>query len=122
MLKLSAHPSAPAWLDLMPGVRVQMRPATPAAMIIARREAGKVFRAEGADDDPDTGTKATVALVGALARFAISDWSGVGNAEGEPVPVTAENVDALMQIWPCYDAFDQQYVGPILTGETEKNG
>lgn len=122
MLKLSSQLAAPAWLDLVPGVRIETRPATPAAMIIARREAGKLFRADGADADPDTGAKATVALVGALARFAISDWSGVGDAEGEPATVTPENIDALMRIWPCYDAFDQQYVGPILAGEAEKNG
>ena len=40
MLKLAPRADEPFWLDLLPGVRVRVRPATPAAMIAARAEAG----------------------------------------------------------------------------------
>jgi hypothetical protein len=122
MIKLSLSSSEPAWLDLLPGVRVRARPVTVAAIIVARADAGKVFRTDEADSDPQTGAKATSAMVRSLARFAIMEWEGVGGEDDQPADVTPEGIDALMSVWPAYDGFERLYVGPALAGETEKNG
>ncbi|MEA7228416.1 hypothetical protein ONN88_23455, partial [Salmonella enterica subsp. enterica serovar Muenster] len=110
------------WLGLIPGVRVRVRPVTVAAIIVARADAGKVFRADDADSDPQTGAKATSAMVRSLARFAIAEGEGIGGEDDQPVEVTPEGIDALMSLWPAYDGFERLYVGPALAGETEKNG
>ena len=122
MLKLPSAQSDLRWLDLLPGARVRVRPVTVAAIIVARADAGRVFRADEADADPQTGAKATSAMVRALARFAIAEWEGIGGDDDQPAGVTLEAIDALMSLWPAYDAFERLYVGPALAGETEKNG
>ncbi|CAO4134755.1 hypothetical protein [Methylorubrum extorquens] len=126
MLRLPQSPAEPSWLDLIPGVRVHVRPATPAAMIAARAEAGQAFRPEYApetEDAPDNRRwNAAERLVRALARFAIFEWEGVGDFEGQAVPVTPANIDSLMGVCRAHEAFDRLYVMPILTEGEEKNG
>ena len=56
-----------------------------------------------------------------LARLAILEWEGVGDAEGKPMPVTPEGVDALIDLWPMADAFERLYLGPALLLDDEKN-
>lgn len=94
-------------------------------MIAARAEAGQAYRPEYApesEDAPDNRRwNAAELLVRALARYAIIEWEGVGNAEGEPVSVTPASVDGLMRVWRAHDAFDRLYVMPILTEGEEKN-
>jgi hypothetical protein len=42
----------------------------------------------------------------AVARRAVLDWEGVGDdAMGTIVPVTPEGIDALLEIWPVFEAF-----------------
>lgn len=123
MLKLSAQAQDAYWIDLLPEVRVKVRPATIAAIIVARTEASKVFLADDENDDPQTGAKAAAALVGSLARFAIAEWEGIGDDDDDtPAPVTDENVDKLLTLWPAHRAFDETYVRPALAGQEEKNG
>ncbi len=57
----------------------------------------------------------------AVARLAILEWEGVGDAEGNPVDVSPEGIDALLDLWPAFEAFQAAYVakGPLL--ELEKN-
>ncbi|MER2249545.1 hypothetical protein ABS772_06400 [Methylorubrum podarium] len=94
-------------------------------MIAARAEAGQAYRPEHApegDDAPDNRRwNAAELLVRALARYAITEWEGIGSAEGEPVPVTPTNVDGLMKVWRAFDAFDRLYVMPLLAEGEEKN-
>jgi hypothetical protein len=118
MLKLSSASQEPFWLDLIPGVRVRVRPITVASMLVAREAVGKVYRDE---DQTDVATRASMALVHELARRGIVEWEGVGTAEGEPAPVTAETVNALLDHWPAYDALDALYVTPALRRDEEKN-
>ncbi|ARO53823.1 hypothetical protein B2G69_06430 [Methylorubrum zatmanii] len=126
MLRLPVPADELSWLDLLPGVRVRVRSATPAAMIAARAEAGQAYRPENApegEEAPDNRRwNAAELLVRALARYAIVEWEGVGSAEGEPVPVTPANVDGLMKVWRAFDAFDRLYVMPVLAEGEEKNG
>ncbi|NEU14977.1 hypothetical protein G3T14_23315 [Methylobacterium sp. BTF04] len=122
MIRLPSASNDVVWIDLFPGVRVRVRPHTVAAIIVARADAGKVFRADEANADPQTGAKATSAMVRSLARFAIIEWEGVGGEDDLPAEVTLDGIDALMSVWPAYDGFERLYVGPALSGEAEKNG
>ena len=46
---------------------------------------------------------------------------GVGDAEGNAVPVTPEGIDALMDLWPIASAFENAYLAPALLLDAEKN-
>jgi hypothetical protein len=58
----------------------------------------------------------------ALARLVVLDWEGVGDEAGEPLPVTPEGIDALLDILPLFEAFQLRYVSKGLLLEQEKNG
>ena len=49
------------------------------------------------------------------------DWEGVGDDAGDVVPVSPEGVDALLEIWPVFEAFQTQYVAKGLILDAEKN-
>lgn len=121
MLKLAGLQIETRWLDIHTSVRVQVRPCTVAAIIVARAEAGKVFRADPDGDNTHTSAQASSAMVRALARFAIVAWEGICGEDDQPAAVTPDAIDALMSLWPAYDAFERLYVGPALMGEPEKN-
>lgn len=118
MLKLAHRADEPFWLDLLPGVRVRVRPITVASMLVAREAVGKVYRDE---DKTDLTARASMALVRELAHRGIVGWEGVGTAEGEPAAVTLETVGELLDYWPAYDALDALYVTPALRRDEEKN-
>ena len=108
--------NAPRWLDLLPGVRLKLRPLTTALMVTAR--ADPVVEAL----PPEAKTEElALAMAKAVARRAVLDWEGVGNAEGNPVGVTPEGIDALLEIWPAFEAFQGAYVAKGLLLEQEKN-
>lgn len=128
MLKLKPAATDLAWLDILPGVRVRVKPISVAMVLIGRDEAGKVFvenrvaaEADAEAGNPNVGTHAGIALVRSLVHAGIVEWEGVGDAEGNPAPVTSENVDLLLDEWRAYDAFDRLYVGPALDRGAEKN-
>lgn len=116
MLKL-AFDRVPFWLDLSPGVRVQFRPITVAAILLARTAAADVLRAGG----EDAMVRAGVAFTRSLAQSGIAAWEGIGDAEGNVVEPTPDNIDALLELWPTFDAIDRLYVGPALIRDAEKN-
>lgn len=120
MLKLTPAAHDPFWLDLLPGVRVQVRPVSVAAMLLARAAAGDILKEEA---ERDGGTiRAGEAFTRSLAQSGIVAWEGVGDAAGEPVEPNPDRVDQLLDHWPAFDAFDRLYVGPALTQDVEKNG
>jgi hypothetical protein len=51
----------------------------------------------------------------------VTDWEGVGDAEGAPAPVSPESIDALLDVWPIFEAFQLAYVAKGLMLEQEKN-
>jgi hypothetical protein len=104
----------PHWLDLGHGVRVRVRPCT-TALVMAARSAMLASPAT-------TPGERTAALVKALAHLAIEQWEGVGDENGEPAPLTAAGVDALMELWPIAEAFERLYFAPALLLDEEKNG
>jgi hypothetical protein len=117
MLKL-AFDRAPFWLDMLPGVRVQFRPITVAAILMARTAAADVLRAGGEDAMVEAG----VAFTRSLAHSGIAAWEGIGDAEGNAVEPTKETIDAALEVWSLFDAIDRLYVGPALIQDAEKNG
>jgi hypothetical protein len=57
----------------------------------------------------------------AVARRVVTDWEGVGDAGGKPVPVTPEGIDALLDIWPVFETFQTRCLAPHLMLDAEKN-
>ena len=109
----------PHWLDLGHGVRVHVRPCTTALMMAARAEVQRT--AVSSHNEAEAVGERTATLVKALGRLAVKDWEGVGDADGEPAPLTAEAVDALLDLWPMAEAFERLYLGPALLLDEEKN-
>lgn len=108
--------AAPAWLTLAPGLRLKVAPLTTALMVSARADP-----AIEALPDPATQEELALAMAKAVARRAVLDWEGVGDDAGDAVPVSPEGVDALLQIWPVFEAFQTQYVAKGLILDAEKN-
>jgi len=112
------------WLDLGHGVEILVAPMTTALMMAARKEAqGQITLPEEPDDDAtnlDTDGIA-LAMAKAVARIAITDWKGVGDDNGFSVPVSPDGIDALLDIWPIFEAFQTKYVARAMILDAEKN-
>lgn len=108
--------AAPAWLTLAPGLRLRVAPLTTALMVSARAD-------PAIEALPDTASQEELALAmaKAVARRAVLDWEGVGDDAGDAVPVSPEGIDALLEIWPAFEAFQTQYVAKGLILDAEKN-
>ena len=108
--------ATPQWLTLAPGLRLLLGPLTTALMVSARADMA-------IESLPETATTEELALTmaKAVARRAILEWEGVGNADGDPVPVSPEGIDALLEIWPVFEAFQTGYVAKGLILDAEKN-
>lgn len=107
------------WFNLGHGVRVHVRPCTTALMMAARAE---VQRNTTADvSEPEAAGLRTAQLIKTLGKLAILDWEGVGDGEGEPLAITPNGIDALLDLWPMADAFERLYLGPSLLLNDEKN-
>ena len=112
-LDLSATPK---WLDLAPGLRLHVLPVTTAIMVAARNDPAVESLPEGASKEEQA-----LAMAKAVARRVVTNWEGVGDASGNPVPVSPEGIDALLDIWPVFEAFQTRCLAPHLMLEQEKN-
>lgn len=106
----------PYWLDLGLDVRVRVEPLTTALMVAARSDPAVRGLPEETSDD-----EIAVIFGKVLAERAILDWEGVGDADGNPTPVTPEGIAALLDIWPIFEEFQMGYVAKGLELEQEKN-
>ena len=115
MLRLDLT-AEPRWLDLGHGVRLRVAPLTTALMVASRSDAAVEVL-------PDTASNEERALVfaKAIARRAVTEWEGVGDADGNPVSTTPEGIDALLEVWPIFEAFQAAYVAKGLLLDAEKN-
>ncbi|GLS88404.1 hypothetical protein GCM10010873_33780 [Cypionkella aquatica] len=115
MIRLNLTTS-PSWLTLATGLRLKVAPLTTALMVSARAD-------PAIEALPDTATQEELALAmaKAVARRAVLDWEGIGDDAGNIVPVSPEGVDALLEIWPVFEAFQTQYVAKGLILDAEKN-
>ena len=85
-------------------------------MVAARNDPAVQALGEEAGDE-----ESALAFARALARVAVLDWEGIGDAEGNPIPVSPEATDAPLDIWPLFEAFQTGYVARGLMLEQEKN-
>ena len=106
----------PRWHELAPGVRVQLRPLTTALMVATRGDPAVEAMPEEASDE-----ERAVAFAKALARTAVLAWEGIGDADGNPIDQSPEAIEALLDIWPIFEAFQLAYVSKGLLLEQEKN-
>jgi len=106
----------PAWLDLGHGVRLHLHPLTTAMMVASRNDPSISALDEDATDE-----ESALVFAKALAHNATLDWDGVGDAEGNIIPVSPEGIDALLDVWPLFEAFQTKYVAKGLVLDQEKN-
>ena len=121
MLKLQMT-NAPSWLDLGHGVRLFVEPLTTAIMLAARSDPAIVAAAVEADSDTVHSNDDLARIVAkAVARIVVKDWEGVGDEDGQPLPLTPEGIDALLELWPIFEAFQTKYIAGALILDAEKN-
>ena len=106
----------PRWLDVGHGLRLRIAPLTTSLMVAARSDAAVEVLPETALDE-----ERALAFAKAIARRAVTEWEGVGDAEGNPVAVTPAGIDALLEVWPIFEAFQAAYVSKGLLLDAEKN-
>ena len=118
MLKLDLA-SDPRWIDLTSGVRVKIKPLTSALMLAARHDPRvQALAREGETPDEDS---LTLEVAKVLAGLVIEDWEGVGDGSGRPVPVSQDWIDALLDLWPMFEAFQEKVVAGAMLVDAEKN-
>ncbi len=108
--------ATPEWLDLAPGLRLLVGPLTTALMVSARADPSIEALPEGASQED-----LALAMAKSVARRAVLDWEGVGDDAGNIVPVSPQGIDALLEIWPVFEAFQTMYVAKGLILDAEKN-
>ena len=108
--------TAPKWLDLGHGLRLHVLPVSTAIMVAARNDpAVEALPEEARQEDM------ALVMAKAVARRVVTGWEGVGDASGNLVPVTPEGIDALLDIWPVFEAFQAHCLAPHLMLDAEKN-
>ena len=108
--------SEPKWLDLGHGLRLHVLPITTAIMVAARNDPAVEALPEEASREEQA-----LVMAKAVARRVVTGWEGVGDASGSPVPVSPEGIDALLDIWPIFEAFQTRCLAPHLMLDAEKN-
>ena len=116
MIRINLSPE-PQWFELGHGVRLLLLPLTTALMVATRSDTAVQDLTVDASND----TRAAI-FAAALARRAIVDWDGVGDAEGTVIAVSPEGIDALLSLWPIFEAFNLLYVSCGMLLDAEKNG
>ena len=107
------------WTTLLAGFDVLHGPVTSAIL----SEAGHAAMAVGDGEDQPTMEARTVAITKFIARAVIRDWRGVVNdATGEALPVTPETVDAVLDVWPIFRAFNERVIDARIRIDREKKG
>ena len=119
MLRLNLS-NEPRWLDLGHGVRLLVEPLTTAIMLAARSDPAIVAAAAGAENSASNDDLARI-VAKAVARIVVKDWEGVGAEDGKLLPLTPEGIDALLELWPIFEAFQTKYIAGALILDAEKN-
>ncbi|WP_375698007.1 hypothetical protein [Pseudophaeobacter sp. TrK17] len=121
MLRLNLS-NEPHWLDLGHGVRLLVEPLTTAVMLAARSDPAILAATQVAEGEDAASNDDLARIVAkAVARIVVKDWEGVGDTEDKPLPVTPSGIDALLEIWPIFEAFQTKYIAGALILEQEKN-
>ena len=115
MLRLDLS-NAPHWLELMPDLSIHLTPLTTALMVAARNDDAVAALSENVSDE-----ERALVFAKAIAKIAILAWEGVGDVDGHTIPVSSEGIDALLDIYPVFEAFQLRYVSKGLLMDAEKN-
>ena len=114
MIRINLSPEA-QWFELGHGVRLLLLPLTTALMVATRSDpAVQALEADASND-----SRAAV-FAAALARRAVIAWEGVGDADGTVIAVSPEGIDALLSLWPIFEAFNLHYVSRSMLLDVEK--
>ena len=105
------------WHELMPGVRVRFRPIGRLALRRAREAMRTVIAEQGVEARQDAGD----AFSDTLIREGIVEWEGIGDAEGQVLPVTPDTITAFLADPRLFEEADAAYVLPWLARDAEKN-
>ena len=116
MIRINLSPE-PQWLDLGHDVRLQLLPLTTALMVATRSDPA----VQALDANASNDTRAAM-FAAALARRAVINWEGVGDESGTVIAVSPEGIDALLSLWPIFEAFNLHYVSRGMLLDAEKNG
>ncbi|MDG1116809.1 MAG: hypothetical protein P8N72_06755 [Flavimaricola sp.] len=119
MLRLNLS-NEPQWLDLGHGVRLLVEPLTTAVMLAARSDPAILAAAADADSSASNDDLARI-VAKAVARIVVKDWEGVGDEDSKPLPLTPSGIDALLELWPIFEAFQTKYIAGALILDAEKN-
>ena len=119
MLRLNLS-TEPRWLDLGHGVRLLVEPLTTAIMLAARSDPTIVTAAADAETGASNDDLARI-VAKAVARIVVRDWEGVGDEDGEPLAISHDGIDALLELWPIFEAFQTKYIAGALILDAEKN-
>lgn len=106
----------PRWIELLPGLRLQVLPVTTAIMASARSDPGLDDLRENIEHEV-----LAVVMAKAVARRVVLAWEGVGDEAGKPLAITPEGIDALLDLWPVFEVFQSAVLGPHLLLGAEKN-
>ena len=121
MLRLNLS-NEPRWLDLGNGVRLLVEPLTTAIMLAARSDPTILAAAQGPEPSDARSNDDLARIVAkAVARIVVKDWEGVGDEDGEPMAISHDGIDALLELWPIFEAFQTTYIAGALILDTEKN-
>ena len=119
MLRLNLSTELP-WLDLGHGVRLLVEPLTTSIMLAARSDPSIVAATADAETSASNDDLARI-VAKAVARIVVKDWEGIGDEDGNPLPLTPDGIDALLELWPIFDAFQTKYIAGALILDAEKN-
>lgn len=108
--------TGPQWLALEAGVEVLVEPLSQVVMARAK----SMPEVAGLPDDTDADGR-FAALTNAIAQLVIADWVGVGDAEGNPLVISADGIAALMNLFAMHRAFAGKYVAKAFLMVAEKN-
>jgi hypothetical protein len=115
MIRLNLE-KQPYWLDVADGVRLRVAPLTSA--IMAAASTAPAMRALSDDVSPDM---RFFTLTVEVAKLAILEWEGVGDADGKVIEPSPEWIEALMDNYVIARKFSAEYVTRGLLVSAEKN-
>ena len=109
------------WTTLIAGFEILHGPVTSAIL----SEAGHATHlpvVEAPAEPPEAGVESrVVAITRFIARSVIRDWRGVvDDATGEPLAVSPAAIDAVMDIFPIFRAFNERVIDARIRIDREK--
>ena len=114
MIRLSLNRD-PKWVDLLPGLRVLVEPAHTAVLASARSDPSLPQKGEDVTDQD-----LAIAFGKAVARRVITAWEGVEGEDGKAAPVTPAYIDALLDHFEVYNAWQTKVMAGWLKLDAEK--